>query len=129
MWQATPEDQARVLQPQRRGEPDFADAPASEPERLVDGPLRVADDNACEIELVAQLPCFVGMSRHDGDERHRIELLQCALHLDQVLVARQSAQMTGDDDDGQTLAGVEKTGGLAVGVDQLEIKDGRHRDV
>ena len=59
---------------------------------MMNGPLRVADDNAGEIELVAQPPHLVGMPRHDGDELRRVDLvLQCALHLDQVLMAGQSA--------------------------------------
>lgn len=90
---------------------------------MVHRPFRVADDKAGEVEIVAQVPRFFGMPRHDGDERHRVELLQCALHLDQVLMAGQSAQVARDDDDSQARAGVEKTGGLVVAVDQLEIKN------
>ncbi len=127
--QVAPEEQARILPPQRRGEPDLADAAASEPERTVHAPLRVADDHAGETERVAQRTRFVRMSRHDGNERRRIDLLQCTLHLDQVPVARQSAQMARNDDDDHACAGGEKADGLTVAVDELEIKEGRHRAV
>ncbi len=127
--QVAPEEQARILQPQRRGEPDLADAAVSEPERTVHAPVRVADDRAGETERVAQRARFVRMPRHDGNERSRIELLQCTLHLDQVLVARQSAQMARNDDDRRACAGGEKADGRTVAVDELEIEEGRHRAV